>query len=1267
MTERSPVLVPYLPRILIQWLEAGPEATFRELEGSLAFVDISGFTKLSERLARKGKVGAEILTEKLDSSFSELLTVAYENGGSLIKFGGDALLLWFSGAWHQARASRSAIGMRRILRRIGRLETQAGAISLRMSVGIHSGTFHFFLAGGSHRELIVAGPAATKTVLMESLANAGEIVVSSDTAEALPRRALGAERGPGRLLGAEPEAQAEDLSAALSEGLVDVSAAVPIAIREHLLAGNAEPEHRQVTVGFVFFGETDSTIERKGPSELSGVLDELVSLIQRAAEAHGVAFLGSDIASAGGKIILAAGAPRATGHHEERMLLALRQIVEGHPPLPVRAGVHRGHVFAGDVGPQYRRTYTVMGDTVNLAARLMAAAGEGQILASEEVAAYTRGHFETAALEPFAVKGKSRPVRAHSVGAVIATVAEGPVADELALIGREEQLEILSSALQAARDRSGRAIQLTGPAGVGKSRLVAELRKGANDITVLSVSCDLYESFTPYFLFRQMLRSVLAIRPGDDPSLVEERLRHRVEADAPELIPWLPLLGAPLALSLAQTEETQALEDQFRQAKLAELTSRFLALTLPTATLLEVEDAQWMDDASAELLRILAAEVGKRPWLILITRRDSSSGFVLPQGPDSDSIELGPLPPVAAAELAATMTEAHPLSPHVLAGLTERSGGNPLFLKELLAAARAGGMESLPGSVEDLVTARIDLLAPGDRRLLRQASVLGLSFSAELFEAVVPKGLPPREDPIWLRLGDFLERDPADGFRFRQTLTRDVAYEGLSYRIRRDLHARVGEGILAKAQNPEENSAVLAMHFFHAARYEEAWRFARLAGDRARAAFANVEAAQLYRQALEAARAVPGVSRYGLAEVQEALGDVSERLGEFRGAEIAYRSARHLLEGEPVAAARLLLKEAWVPERVGRYSQALRLITRGHNALEGVEGEEAARERARLSAAYAAVLQAQGRHARAITWCQRAIREAEAADERDALAHAYSILSWAYSSIGHPDSGWYSLMALHIYEETGNLSRQALVLNYLGAFAYFDGRWDQALDFYERGREARERTGDAVNAAYGTINIGEILSDQGHLDRADALIRAALRVWRAAGHRAGVAYALSQLGRVASRSGRFEEALALLEEARSTHMDVGGQAWVLEDDARIAECHLFMGDHQTALSVATDALRRATGPEGVGVQAPMLQRVRGQALIGLGEHDQAREALDESLRLARARGAEFEVALTLRAQAGLLRLLRADEAEVGPLEADSRSVLGRLGVVQVPG
>jgi class 3 adenylate cyclase len=193
-------VLPYVPRLVVGWLRDAPEASVREFEGTLAFVDISGFTRLSERLAKKGKVGAEALTDQINESFAQLMAEAYDYGGGLLKFGGDALLLWFEDPGHQVRACRAAAGMRRLLRRIGHVDTVAGSVVLRLSVGVHSDTFQFFLVGESHRELVVTGPAATQTVLMESFARAGQIVISERTATAIPRRHRGQERGSGRLL-----------------------------------------------------------------------------------------------------------------------------------------------------------------------------------------------------------------------------------------------------------------------------------------------------------------------------------------------------------------------------------------------------------------------------------------------------------------------------------------------------------------------------------------------------------------------------------------------------------------------------------------------------------------------------------------------------------------------------------------------------------------------------------------------------------------------------------------------------------------------------------------------------------------------------------------------------------------------------------------------------------------------------------------------------------------------------------------------------------
>jgi class 3 adenylate cyclase len=852
----------YVPRLLIQRLAERPDASVEEVDGTIAFVDISGFTRLSERLATKGRVGAEELTEAIESCFTALLALAYENGGSLIKFGGDALLLFFTGEDHGLRACRTAVWMRRALREIGKLETSGGKVNLRMSVGIHSGSFHFFLVGGSHREFMIAGPAASRTVSMEHAADAGEIVVSHATAALLPEHVLGPDRGAGRLLRRAPEGPiAPGVQSELTADPAQLLACIPLAIRGHLLAGVQEPEHRRATVAFLRFDGTDELIRAQGGGAVAEALDELIRDVQREVDAQEICFLGTDVDEDGGKIILTAGVPSGTGNDEERMLLALRAIATGPRTLPLRIGVHRGPVFAGDIGPPYRRTYTIMGDTVNLAARLMANATPGELLATREVLHHSNTCFSIQALEPFPVKGKSLLVQAYAVGDAAGTRARVETV-RVPLKGRGFEMAALRTALAEAREGEGRLVEIIGEPGIGKSRLVAELESKAGDLLLLSIKCELYRSSTPYSPFRRLLERVLGVDEGTDDARAMERLTTIVASSAPTLLPWLPLLGIPLDLRATETPETKALDERFRRGRLEEVVGELLRALLPAPTLIVIEDAHWMDEPSADLLRHLTTTLPGMPWLICVTRRAEGAGFHAPEDARGITMRPAPLDEADCLALLESLTQDHPLSPHQTLALARRSGGNPLLARELLSAMQAAGsIDGLPDSVESLMTSRIDRLTVPDRMLLRRAAVLGTSFSPQLLGELLDGHTPPPSEDDWHRLAEFVELRPDGTVAFRRSLIRDAAYEGLPFRLRRDLHARAGESIERSVSDAAEEAELLSLHFFHARRLEPAWRFSRLAGHRARAKYAPVEAAEFYQRAVEAARGLSDVPR----------------------------------------------------------------------------------------------------------------------------------------------------------------------------------------------------------------------------------------------------------------------------------------------------------------------------------------------------------------------------------------------------------------------
>jgi class 3 adenylate cyclase/tetratricopeptide (TPR) repeat protein len=1262
--ESAEILRPYAPRLLIRWLAEQPHLSFRTLDGSMLFVDISGFTKMSERLARHGKVGAEEVTDVLGAVFSRLLAVAYGEDGSLLKFGGDALLLWFSGDGHAVRAATAAHSMRATLRSVGRLDTTAGKVVLRMSAGVNSGSFHFFLVGDSHRELMVTGPAASRTVLMESTATAGEILVSRDTAAALPSKVLGQPKGEGILLRSGPatlSVQHDDVEVPLSS--IDISTGIPVALREHLLSGATDPEHRNATVAFVHFDGVDDLVSTRGADVLANGLHELISCIQRATADNGVTFLGTDIDHDGGKVILVAGAPHALGDDEGRMLLTLRSILDAGTEVPIRIGVNRGHVFAGDIGPAYRRTYTVMGDAVNLAARVMSMAVPGQILATGPVLDASSVAFNAVALEPFMVKGKKDPVHAFMVGHSTGSKPE-TVSREFPLVGRDAEMDAYRRALLELRGGHGSVLELVGNAGMGKTRLLSEFRAEAPDLSHLVAGCELYEASVAYLPFRRLLRLLLG--SGQDALGVAGRLREDVAQRAPELLPWLPLLAIVADAEVPMTPEVRDLGEEFRKAKLEEVMTDYLSRVVTDPTVVVIEDAHWMDEGSSDLLRTIAGRITDLPWLVCVSRRDEETGFVLPEVPRCTSLRLTPLTEEALGSLIDLATEDAPFPRHEVVELSGRSGGNPLFLQELLHAAMgAGTVEGLPDSIEGMITAEIDRLANVDRRVLRYASVLGMSFDRALAEALLDADETGHGGDPWQRLAQFVDDEGAGRLRFRHALMRDAAYEGLPYRRRRELHARAGGAIIASAAGQgQEHAELLSLHFYLAGDFEEAWRYSMIAAEHAETAYANIEASRFFHRAIDAGERLD-VGASELLRTTERLGDVLERAGLFEEAAKAYADARRRVEADRIAEARLFLKQAKLADRAGKPTSSLRWLTRAMRLLEADPDEEASTQRARVSATYSAVRAGQGRAAEAIRWAEHAIAEAELVHELEAQANAHYMIAWANVDRGQFGQAEHFERALSIFEELGNVKRQGDVLTYYGQMAYYEGRWHDAIELYQRGQERSERAGDAVGAAIAWMNVAEIRSDQGRLEEAESLAREALRVFRAARYPELISIDCAILGRTLSRAGRDDEAEQLLMEALRSAEASGGQLLEVAALCFLAEHRVRLEDAEGVLAYLERAEAKAAPIGGAGLYRPLLDRVRGYAHLFGGDFERAAEAFARGLATARASRSEFEVLLLLQAERALSGRLDRSPSPSDDAEADA--ITERLGIASASG
>jgi class 3 adenylate cyclase/tetratricopeptide (TPR) repeat protein len=1231
-------LVSFVPRLTLEWLRSSPERKWLEIDGTLAFVDISGFTAMSEQLSSLGKAGAEEVTDVMNATFAALLDVAYAEGGGLLKFGGDALLLLFDGEDHGPRAARAAFAMRSTLRTVGRPRTSAGTVTLRMHAGIHSGRFQFFLIGESHRELLVTGPAATRTVEMEAASEAGEILLSSEAAALLGTTCIGEAKGPGFLLASSPETRGALAPLPDIEG-IPLEIAVPAPLRAQLLeVGPLEGEHRNAAIGFVRFSGIDEVIATEGAQSAAEALDVLVRAVQAAADEHSVTFLESDVDRDGGRIILVAGAPQTFGDDEERLLRTLRAAIDSGLPLPVHVGASRGRVFTGQVGAPFRRTYTVLGDTAALAARLMARAGEDEIYVAEE--AFNRGgsSFAGTELEPFMVKGKSEPVQAFVLGELTGGVQAATTTQKLPFVDRERERAVLGASVAPVRMGFGTLVELIGEPGIGKSRLADELRETCTDMQQLTLRCQQYESSTPYHPFRPFLRSLLNVELNGGAEHNKTVLATRLGEIDDGLVPWAPLLAAPLDAEVATTPEVDELDASFRRARLHGVVGSLLGKLLDTPTLVLVEDVHWMDDASSELLRHLGTQLPTRPWLTCTTRRPEAGGFAAAEGTPplpALTLRLEPLPAEDAKTLARAATGDRRLSDEELAAITERAAGNPLFLQHLASPEEAvDETVELPETVEALVATRIDRLAPGDRTLLRWASVLGTSFSLLVIRDVLEDDPTAAADSeAWDRLAEFVERDPEvpNAFRFRHALIRDAAYEGLSYRRRRELHGKVAEVLERREPDGVE---LLSLHFHRAENKPATWRYSLEAGADAQAKWANLEAAEFYERALDAASEVPGLEPLAIAHVSESLGDCLQLAGRFEGAAEAYDRARELAPKNSPDQIELLFKQGALHRDMGRYDEAIRWYTRGLRAAGHLEAG-AAKEHLELELemGIATVRFRQGEFNDCIKRCRAVVDRALATeeDERLQLGNAYLLLHLVYTQMGSPDRVAFRGLPLPIFEELGDLKRQATVLNNLGIEAYYEGDWAKALDVYERSRVLFERIGDVTSVAMAQNNIGEILSDQGRLTEAEELFRTVRQSIDPTGHLGLSMMSRLNLGRAAARAGRFEEAAELLKEAAEGFREIHASSFEQESHARIAEASVLAGDPERALKEAEFAELSGESNPPPALQA-VVHRVRGYAYLQLHRKDDAVQEFERSVAEARSASALYELALALRAE-----------------------------------
>lgn len=1219
------------------------------------FVDISGFTSLTESLMKYQKEGAEVISSVLNDIFEPVVETVYKNNGFITTFAGDAFTaLFMKEKADFSNVVTSSLLIQNFFDNNGTVTTPFGDFDLKVKIGVSEGEVNWGIIGSQDlRTYFFRGKSIDGSCNSEQQASKGEIILDdrvidkvkeikglfyekkSEFHYLLKREGVSLEtnKDSGTLIKLEKE----DMLPFVFEGVLDFV---------------GKGEFREITSVFISFDDPNNI------NILSEFTDKVVSLTTK----YSGYFNKLDFGDKGGVILILFGAPISYENNSLRALDFLQNLrEESNIEVSWRAGVTEGSVYAGIIGGKERCEYTAIGDVVNLSARLMMKANYGDILISDKVCKKISSIYKCHSIGFHKLKGISEDVNILKVDKK-SEILDETSGYETTFIGREEKFSYLLDCVKPLfENRFSGIVHIFGEAGVGKSRFVWELRNKFidpsfdKDIIWHRCRCDdiLKQSFNPFlyflrFFFEQSPSDSIEVRKKKfDTKLncLSEHIKDKKVKD--ELLRTSSILAGYLGIvipgSLYEMLDARSRYENFLFA----VRNLIIAESLMKPVVIEIVDMHHLDEDSEVLLDLITSNMDKYPIFVITHSRylDDGSKYIPEIENESNTkiIELGFFDRAMTGEMISKIvlkSKKGKISDKLADYIFEKTSGNPFFIEQLLyylldkkMLSDDGGelhlvnkdLADIPTNVRSVLISRLDRLASDVRKVVQTGAVLGREFISDILKGILSdieeieaRIKEAKYEKIW---SDLLNSK----LIFRSVLLRDTAYDMQLRSELRNIHKFAAQIMEDTFKNtPDEYLGDIAYHYHKAEDKIKAAYYFEKAGNYAKDNYKNSEAIKYYDKLLtyyplkdnfSKEKRIQNINIKKHSETILKKAEILQLTGEWKEAEELFLKSieyseriddKKLIRESNHLYANQCFRKGDYKEAMDRYNKALEIA----KELEDYYGISSTIGNIGI------VNKALGKYTDAISCLNEQLKIAQEHNFKDRISSAFGNLGIIYKERGDYDKAMENYhKKLKIVEELGDKKEISIVVGNMGIIYLEKGDLDKAMEAYQKKLEISKELGNKRGIALVVGNMGNVYFTKGDYDNALKYYNEQIEISEELGYMEGVALATGNMGQIYIQKQEYEKAISCYKKSLDINMRIGNKINLSIDYGNSGYLYSIMGKYETALEYINEAVKINEEIDFKTKQPYDLYQL-SDVLFKLGKYDKAKESCIKSFNIS---------------------------------------------------